>query len=66
LGFTNGDKCARAAEVNWASPSRAEQVLTVRDRVAMSGQLTDAHAPRRWQRLMAAITAIAARRLPML
>ena len=46
-------------EANWASPSRAEQVLTVCDRVAMKrGQLTDdARAAANGERLMAAIAA---------
>ena len=45
-------------EANWASPSRAEQVLTVCDRVAMErGQLTDDARAANGERLMAAITA---------
>jgi hypothetical protein len=45
-------------EANWASPSRAEQVLTVCDRVAMErGQLTDDARAANGGRLMAAITA---------
>jgi hypothetical protein len=45
-------------EANWASPSRAAQVLTVCDRVAMErGQLTDDARAANGGRLMAAITA---------